>query len=95
MKNEEAIDWREGFSQLPLDNKLKEGSCEALGGGRVFILCFWKRRRIECVMCEKMLFMETNGVQTKEHGKKLCVTNSHSGVHGIISMNMPFDFLLN
>jgi hypothetical protein len=28
MKDEKAIDWREGFSQLPLDkeNKLKEGS---------------------------------------------------------------------
>jgi hypothetical protein len=25
-----------------------------------------------------MLFMEVNGVQTKKHGKKLCVTNSHS-----------------
>ncbi len=29
-------------------------------------------------MCEEMLFMETNGVQTKEHGRKLCVANSRS-----------------
>jgi len=29
-------------------------------------------------MCEKMLFMETNGVQTKEHERKLCVASSHS-----------------
>jgi hypothetical protein len=44
-------------------------------------------------MCEKMLFMETNGVQTKKQGRKLCVTNSHSEVHGIISMNKPLKFL--
>jgi hypothetical protein len=29
-------------------------------------------------MCEEMLFMETNGVQTKEHGRKLCVGSSRS-----------------
>jgi hypothetical protein len=29
-------------------------------------------------MCEEVLFMEANGVQTKEHGKKLCVTNNCS-----------------
>jgi hypothetical protein len=31
MKDEEVIDWKEGFSQLPLDkeNKFKEGSCKA------------------------------------------------------------------
>jgi hypothetical protein len=48
MKDEKAIDWREGFSQLPLDkeNKLEEGSCKALGWGKVFILCFWTRRRM-------------------------------------------------
>jgi hypothetical protein len=48
MKDEEAIDWREGFSQLPLDkeNKFKEGSCEAWGE-RSFILFFlWKGRRM-------------------------------------------------
>jgi hypothetical protein len=46
MKNEEAIDLRDGFPQFPLDkkNKLNEGS--ALGWGRVFILCFWKRRKM-------------------------------------------------
>jgi len=33
MKDEEAIDWREGFPQLPLDkdNKLKEGSWKTWG----------------------------------------------------------------
>jgi hypothetical protein len=41
------------------------------------------------VMCEEMLFMEANDVQTKEHGRKLCVTNSCSGIHGMISMNKP------
>jgi hypothetical protein len=38
--------------------------------------------------------METNGVQTKEHGRKLCVDSSCSGIYGIISMNKPLDFLL-
>jgi hypothetical protein len=38
--------------------------------------------------------METNGVQTKEHGGKLCVANSRNRAHGIISMNKPFNFLL-
>jgi hypothetical protein len=38
--------------------------------------------------------MEANGVQTKEHGKKLCVENNCNGVHGIISMNKPLNFLL-
>jgi len=53
MKDEEAIDWREGFPQLPLDkdNKVKEGSWEALGGGKKIILYFWKRRRIS--VCEE------------------------------------------
>jgi hypothetical protein len=41
MKDEEVIDWREGFPQLPLDkeNKLKEGSWKA-----------WKKR-IFCILC--------------------------------------------
>jgi hypothetical protein len=43
-------------------------------------------------MYEKMLFMETNGVQTKKHGRKLCVASSCSGVHEIISMNKLLDF---
>jgi hypothetical protein len=30
----------------------------------------------------------------KEHGRKLCVTNSCSGVHGRISMNKPLDSYL-
>ncbi len=44
-------------------------------------------------MCEKMLFMEANGVQTKKQGRKLCVINNHNEVHGIISMNKPLKFL--
>jgi hypothetical protein len=33
LKNEEAMDWRERFPQLPLDkkNKFKEGSCKVWG----------------------------------------------------------------
>jgi len=44
MKDEKAIDWREGFLQLPLDkeNKLKEGSWEALGGEK-FLSCVFGR----------------------------------------------------
>jgi hypothetical protein len=45
-------------------------------------------------MCEEVLFMEVNGVQTKKNGRKFFVANSCSGVHGIISMNKPLDFLL-
>ncbi len=33
-------------------------------------------------------------MQTKEHGRKLCVANSCSGVHEMISMNKLIDFLL-
>jgi hypothetical protein len=33
-------------------------------------------------------------VQTKKDGRKLCVTNSCSGVHELISMNKPLDSLL-
>ncbi len=34
-------------------------------------------------MCEEILIMESNGVQTKEHGRKLCVPSSRNGVHGM------------
>jgi hypothetical protein len=43
-------------------------------------------------MCEEMLFMKANGVQT--NGRKLCVASSPSGVHGINFKNKPLDFLL-
>jgi hypothetical protein len=33
-------------------------------------------------------------VQTKEHGRKLFVTRRYNGVHEIISMNKPLDYLL-
>jgi hypothetical protein len=71
-----------------------------LGEKNKFILCFFGGEENECVrgelvvMCVEMLFMESNGVQTKEHGRKLCVANSHRGVHGMISTNKPLDFLL-
>jgi hypothetical protein len=42
-------------------------------------------------MCEEMLFMEENVWKTKEHGRKLCVTNSCSGVHEMISRNKPLN----
>jgi hypothetical protein len=46
------------------------------------------------VMCEEVLFMKKNCVQTKEHGRKLCVASNCSGVHEMISMNKPLDSLL-
>jgi hypothetical protein len=33
-------------------------------------------------------------MQTKEHGRKLCVTSRCSGVHELISMNKLMDYLL-
>jgi hypothetical protein len=44
-------------------------------------------------MCEKRLFMEKM-FANKEHGRRLCVTNSCSGVHGRISMNKLLDSYL-
>jgi hypothetical protein len=44
-------------------------------------------------MCEIMLFMEKM-CANKEHGRKLCVASSYSGVHGRISMNKPLDSYL-
>jgi hypothetical protein len=73
MKDEKAIDWREGFAQLPLDkeNKLKEKSWKAWGK-RICILCFsWEEEENECVkiklvvMCEKVLFIEENVCKQK------------------------------
>jgi hypothetical protein len=33
-------------------------------------------------------------MQTKKHGRKLCVISSCGGVHRMISMNKPLIFLL-
>jgi hypothetical protein len=44
-------------------------------------------------MCERMLFMKKM-CANKEHGRKLCVANSCSGVHGRISINKPMDSYL-
>jgi hypothetical protein len=64
MKDEKAINWRERFPQLPLENKFMEGSWK-VWVRRVFFLCFsLEEEENECVkralvvMCEKMLFME-------------------------------------
>jgi hypothetical protein len=48
MKDEEAIDWREIFSQLPLDeeNKLKERSWKPWVRRIFCILCFFGKRKI-------------------------------------------------
>jgi hypothetical protein len=51
MKDEKVIDWKEGFSQLSFDkeNKLKEGSWEALGWGKVIYLTFLEEEENKCV----------------------------------------------
>jgi hypothetical protein len=51
MEDEKAIDWKEGFPQLPLDkdNKCKERSWEVLGFGKVFYLVFLEKDENECV----------------------------------------------
>jgi hypothetical protein len=53
---------------------------------RIFILCFYLEKvNNECVkgtlvvMYEKVLFVEKKCVQTKEHGRKLCVASSCGG----------------
>jgi hypothetical protein len=44
-------------------------------------------------MCEKGWFME-NMCANKEHGRRLCVASSSSGVHGRMSMTKPLDSYL-
>jgi hypothetical protein len=52
MKDEESIDWKEKFPQLPLDKKkkLKERSWKAWEFFFFCIMCFFlgKRRRMSC-----------------------------------------------
>jgi hypothetical protein len=59
MKDEKAIDWREGFQQLPLDkeNKLKEGSWEALGWGKKNYFVFLEEEKDECVKGELVCYV--------------------------------------
>jgi hypothetical protein len=80
MKDEEAIDWKEGFPQLSLDkeNKLIEGSWKAWVGGVLFYFVIFLEEENECVrrklvvMCEEMLFMEANVCKQKSM-EKSCV----------------------
>jgi hypothetical protein len=75
------------------------------GHGKVFCILYfsWEEEENECVrrelivMCEEVLLSVVHGkkcVQTKKHRRKLCVTSNYSGVHEMISMNKPLDFLL-
>ena len=72
-----------------------------MGGLPKRILCFFweEKEEDECVrkknLCvEKMLFMRKQLCANKVHGRKLCVTNSCSGVHRRISMKKPLDSYL-
>jgi hypothetical protein len=102
MKDEEDIDWKEGFPQLPLDkeNKFKEKSWKVWAKEFLFCVFSLKKEENECVRKKTSCYVwrsvihGSKGVQTKEHGMKLCVISSHNGVHGMISMNKPLDSLL-
>ncbi len=52
-----------------------------------------KDKENECVR-GKLIVHGRKCVQTKNHGRKLCVTNNCSGVHEMTSMNKPLDSLL-
>ncbi len=66
------------------------------------LVCFYLRKKEEnecgreelVIMCEKMFVKKRKLCENKENGRKLCVTNSCSGVHGRISMNKPLDSCL-
>jgi hypothetical protein len=67
---------------------------------RRILRVFWEEKEEdECVrenlvlMCEKGWFMEKM-YANKEHGRKLCIANSYSGVHGRMSMTKPLDSYL-
>ncbi len=106
LKDENAIDKRGRFQSF----HGTRGTSSKKGHGRltkcVDGVCFLRSRGHrnkkevnECVreelilMCEKMLFMRKI-CANKEHGRKLCVANSCSGVHGKIFMNKPLDSYL-
>jgi len=58
MKDEKTIDYREKFPQLSLDkeNKLKEGSWEALGGKNCYIVIMEEEEN-ECVRGELICYV--------------------------------------
>ncbi len=62
------------------------------------ILCvFWGGKKCEKKINSYVWRSVVRGKKmcaNKEHGKKLCVVNSCSGVHGRISMNKPLDSYL-
>jgi hypothetical protein len=102
MKDEKAIDRREGFPNFHWIRKTSSRRGHGkLTKGRVVSCVFFlgKKKEKECVreklilMCEKILFMKKM-CANKKHGRKLCVASSCSGVHGRISMNKPLDFYL-
>ncbi len=64
-------------------------SCVFFGKGGEWVC----ERRTSCYVWRNVVH-GNKCVQTKEHGRKLCVASSCSGVHGMISMNKPLDYLL-
>ncbi len=94
--------WLEGrISKLPWDkeDKFKEGSWRLTKGRREY-LAFWEGKGRKWV-CEKKInsyvwkgVVHGKNVCKQEHGKKLFVVSTCSGVHGRISMTKPLYFYL-
>jgi hypothetical protein len=102
MKDEEAIDWKEGFPNFHWTKRTnsRRGHGKLTKGGVVsYVFCPGKKEENECVrgklvlMCKITLFMEKM-CANKKHGRKLCVVSSCIGVHERISMNKPLDSYL-
>jgi hypothetical protein len=101
MKDEEAIDWREGFPNFHWTRRTSSRRGHRRLTKREVVPCVFflrKKEENECVkgklvlMCEIMLFMEKM-CANKTHGRKLCVASSCSGVHGRISHEQVSRFL--
>jgi hypothetical protein len=101
MKDEEAIDSREGFPNFHWTRRTSSRKGHGRLTKKEWDLVYFREEKEEneCVkeklvlMCEKVLFMEKM-CANKERGRKLCVVSSCSGVHGRISMNKLLDSYL-
>jgi hypothetical protein len=99
MKDEETIDWRERFSNFHWTRRTSSRKGHgSLPKGEGSILRFGKEKEEnECVRKKINSYVWKGVVYGKdvckqEHGKKLCVASTYSGVHGRISITKPLDF---
>jgi hypothetical protein len=73
MKDEEAIDWREGFSTTSIGQgkQIQGRVMENVGGKKIYRVFSLEEEENECVrenlvvMCEKVLFMEVKVCKQK------------------------------